>query len=61
MYAERKISENSSVSVAAMMSSSICSLNMEFVLTTSGLFILTDLTNIWILSFLKGEWEGYVL
>ena len=39
-YTERKISENSSVSVVAMISSNICSVNMEFVLTKSGLFIL---------------------
>ena len=45
-YTERKISENSSVSVAAMISKSICSVNIEFVFINSGLFIFTDLTNI---------------
>ena len=53
-YTERKISENSSVSVAAMISRSICSVNIEFVFTNNGLFIFTDLTNIRIFSSLKG-------
>ena len=45
-YTERKLFENSDVSVAATISISICSVSMEFCLTISGLYILTDLTNI---------------